>query len=114
MQPRRSPRKRVHHTGYIIFEREGFHGPAQVKLPCNLIDLSETGAKISGAILHALPEYFTLEVKSISLNELVRLRWKIKQEIGVSFNQPISFEALKIDPKKIIQDESRQKLRRIG
>lgn len=112
MQQRRSPRKKVHHAGSILFTRECYHGPAQVRLPCHLVDISETGARISGAILHALPPVFMLEVKGLNLTMAVQLRWKLKHEIGVSFERPISFEALKVILTRNGLDESRQRLSR--
>jgi len=112
VQQRRSPRKKVHHSGFILFTRECFHGPAQVRLPCQIIDISETGARISGAILHALPPIFTLDVKAIGLTTQVQLRWKLKHEIGVSFERPISFEALKVILTRTGPDETRQRLSR--
>ncbi|MBY0613523.1 MAG: hypothetical protein K2P80_15205 [Beijerinckiaceae bacterium] len=112
MQARRHPRKKVRHGGAILFTRECFHGPAQIRLPCDLVDISETGARLSGAILHALPPVFVLEVKSINLNEQVQLRWKLKHEIGVMFLQPINLEQMNITVARSPGEEGGLKRRR--
>src|SRR4051812_19894880 len=79
-QQRKTPRKSMRYAAWI---RTNDHS---IPIPCVVWDMSEGGARLTGAQSDALPAVFTLILtKDGRSNRLCRVVWRKKPHVGVRF-----------------------------
>ena len=77
-EQRRSPRKRVLKAATIIFKDGNCAGT------CQVLDISETGARLGAVDALLCPRVFTLKLRDGSVHDC-EVRWRSGDTLGVSF-----------------------------
>jgi hypothetical protein len=77
-EQRRSPRKRVLKAATIIFKDGNCAGS------CQVLDISETGARLGAVDALLCPRVFTLKFRDGSVHDC-EVRWRGGDTLGVSF-----------------------------
>ena len=58
---------------------------AQLDVPCTILDLSATGARVQVQPGLFLPKLLSLRARELGADRLVRVVWRNKTQIGVHF-----------------------------
>ena len=84
---RKARRRIIHHTASILLE-------AEQTLPCSILDVSDTGARLESTRPDAVPDRFGLLLSENGQpRRLCRVVWRDGRQIGVTFeNRPPSAE----------------------
>jgi hypothetical protein len=76
-------RTRMRHNAEIVVMRRG-----ATKLPCTLQDLTSTGACLTLADSHEVPDTFELTFDRSRSHRACRVKWRTGDKLGVSFEKP--------------------------
>jgi len=77
-------RTRIRHNAEIVIVRRG-----ATKLPCTLHDLTSTGACLTLASKHQVPDAFELTFDRGRSHRACRVKWRDGDKLGVSFEKPV-------------------------
>ncbi len=78
---RKSRRRIIHHTASILLEADQI-------LPCSILDVSDTGARLEPAKPDSVPDYFGLLLSENGLpRRECRVVWREGPQIGVIFEK---------------------------
>lgn len=79
-EKRQSPRRTIEHT---VFMATGLSAP----LKCQMMDISESGARLRVGDSRATPQEFLVQL-GVGLNRWCRVMWRSNTEVGIMFIEP--------------------------
>ena len=86
MSRRRSPPNQRHSTRRTVFIKALMLREARSDLPCTLVDISDTGARLIVEDSKDVPERFTIVMSEQGVpRRQCRLIWRGESEVGVTF-----------------------------